>query len=131
MPQLCGTTALVLFLDLVKAFDRVIRELVFGRGSQPPTDIAAFLRAHGVFERAAPWIIDYLNEHGNLLAQWKVDEGVAVLAESLHAGAWFGVADITTVVRTTTRGRRLQTRCPHVQLRLLDRFGHAHSRLAK
>ena len=96
----------VLFLDLVKAFDRVIRELVFGWGPHPPVDKTGFLKARGVSDRASAWIIDYLNEHGNLLAQWKVDEGAAELAESLHAGAWFGVADIPQVVRTTTGGRQ-------------------------
>ena len=59
----------VLFLDLVKAFDRVIRELVYGWGPTPPVDKVAFLKTRGVSERAAAWIIDYLEVHGNLLAQ--------------------------------------------------------------
>ena len=77
----------VLFLDLVKAFDRVIRGLVFGWGPNPPTAKTPFLRPRGVSDRAVTWILDYLDEHGSLLAQWKVDEGAAELAESLHAGA--------------------------------------------
>ena len=69
-------------------------------------DKLAFLKARGVSDRAATGIVDYLNEHSNLLAQWKVDDGAAELAEPLHAGAWLGVADISRLVRITTGGRQ-------------------------
>ena len=74
----------VLFIDLVKAFDRVIRQLVLGWGDRPPGDPAAALEALGASPRAAAWIAQYIQDHGHLFKQWGVDQGAAGLARALH-----------------------------------------------
>eukprot|EP00973_Karenia_brevis_P030638 4224824-Karenia_brevis.AAC.1 len=61
-----------LFLDLVKAFDRVVRELVLG---WPPgcDDHLQHLLDLGLDLEAATFIYEYINEFGCLFEQWNVD----------------------------------------------------------
>ena len=56
----------VLLVDLVKAFDKVVRQLVHGWGPAPPADKAAYLRSLGVQPLAVEWILRYLEERGHL-----------------------------------------------------------------
>ena len=96
----------VLFIDLVKAFDKVIREIVFGWGPQPPSDPVAALVGLGVSPNAAAWIARYIAERGHLFEQWAVDPTAAALCQSLHAGAWFGVEGTEERVASRTGGRQ-------------------------
>ncbi|CAK0905350.1 unnamed protein product, partial [Prorocentrum cordatum] len=76
----------VLFLDLVNAFDKAIRQLVCGFGPNPPADTTAALRDLGVSERAAAWISSYLREHGPVLLGWGANAKAVEMAQSLHEG---------------------------------------------
>ena len=113
----------VLFVDLVKAFDRIIRQLVFGWGPVRPVDAVAQLCQLGVAEDAAKWMVQYIDERGHLLLQWSVDAGATALAESLHRHAWFSVGDLDTVVTSRTGGRQgcKLGALAHVQQRLRHR----------
>ena len=97
---------LVLFVDLTKAFDKVVREPVFGWGPRPPADREGYLRELGVSEAAAAWMIGYIDERGHLLQQWKVDAGAADPCHSLHAGSWFRVARVDKKASTKPGGRQ-------------------------
>ena len=89
-----GCSIAVLFVDLVKAFDKVIREIVFGWGPSPPADKKTALRALGVSEAAANWILQYLDEKGHLFHQWQVDPEAAALCQAMRASAWRGVEGV-------------------------------------
>ncbi|CAK0827212.1 unnamed protein product [Prorocentrum cordatum] len=99
-------SVLVLFVDLIKAFDRAVRELVFGWGPQEPADRAQALRELGVAEPAIDWMLRYLDARGPLLRQWGADEGAAETCQSLHAGSWFGVSGTSARVSTKTGSRQ-------------------------
>jgi hypothetical protein len=69
----CSVTALaemrnqsifVLFVDLVKAFDEVVREVVVGWGDRPEHEHLEYLISLGVADEAAKWIIGYIRTHG-------------------------------------------------------------------
>eukprot|EP00973_Karenia_brevis_P034932 4819900-Karenia_brevis.AAC.1 len=60
----------------------------------------------GVERKAAEWICNYIEERGHVFQQWKIDPGAAGLAQSLHEGSWFFVADLETAVTTKTGGRQ-------------------------
>ncbi|CAK0891691.1 unnamed protein product [Prorocentrum cordatum] len=96
----------VLFLDLVKAFDKAIREIVFGFGPMPPEDPAAAFEALGVSRPAAAWIASYLQTHGPVLLGWGVNEKAVEMAQALHAGAWFAVGADGDPVASATGGRQ-------------------------
>ena len=53
-----------LFVDLVKALDKVMRQVAFGRGSSPPEDPVAALQLLGVAPGAANWLAKYIEEKG-------------------------------------------------------------------
>ncbi|CAK0897979.1 unnamed protein product [Prorocentrum cordatum] len=96
----------ILFLDLVKAFDRVVRQLVVGWGEVPAGERLAYLRSLGVAESAAAWIIEYLEERGPLLEQWQVPKTSAMLLRTLHEGAWFRVSGGGRRFESRTGGRQ-------------------------
>ena len=96
----------VLFIDLVKAFDKVVRQLVMGWGPEPPPDPVAELRKLGVSARAAVWLAEYIEQHGTVFQQWAVDGEASEMARTLHENAWFAVADLPTVVTSRTGGRQ-------------------------
>ena len=96
----------VLFIDLVKAFDRVVRQLVLGWGRIPPADRLPHLLSVGVSEQSAHWLCNYIDARGCVLEQWGVDPKAVELAESLHAGAWLSVGSLDTAVLSLTGGRQ-------------------------
>eukprot|EP00973_Karenia_brevis_P002825 383944-Karenia_brevis.AAC.1 len=104
--KLLSLSVFVLFVDLTKAFDKVIRQIVFGWGTAEPDDRVQYLMSLGVTRTSAEWVEAYIRERGHVFAQWEVDSGAAGLAQSLHEGAWFAVADLDTAVITKTGGRQ-------------------------
>ena len=81
----------VLFVDLTKAFDRVIRQLVHGWGLIKSSCRHAYLLQLGVSSMAAEWIIEYINECGFLFEQWGVNPTAIALSRTLHEHSWFQV----------------------------------------
>ena len=51
--KLHNLSVFVLFVDLVKAFDKVVRQLIYGWGPERPADAVAHLCALGVSLDAA------------------------------------------------------------------------------
>ena len=96
----------VLFVDLVKAFDKVIRQLVYGWGDRKPDDPAAYLQSLGVSKEAAEWITEYLEDRGPLFEQWGVNPTAAAMARTLHEGARFKVGNCSTLITSKTGGRQ-------------------------
>ena len=95
----------VLFVDLVKAFDRAIREIVFGfpRGV---TNSFEYLRGLGLSEEQAAWLLEYLATYGSLFEQWGVDQKVIALIRNLHANSWFAYGSLDTAIVVRVGGRQ-------------------------
>jgi len=99
----------VLFLDLEKAFDRVLRELVFGFPLHVEnTDVSqhAYLRSMGIDEATTEWVIHYLGSKGPIFLQWGVDEKVIQLINALHSNSWFQYGDLDSCIVAKTGGRQ-------------------------
>ena len=104
--HLKGWSVFVLFLDLIKAYDRVVRELVLG---WPPFLKASgyeYLIALGIDSIPAKWITHFVNRTGGLLQLWGVDPKVRKLIASMHAESWFRYADLDTIIKTALGGRQ-------------------------
>jgi len=95
-----------LFIDLVKAFDRIIRQIVFGWGELAEERRIPFLRSLNVSEKAAKWIKDYIDERGGVFEQWGVSESATGMARTLHEDAWFRVTGSEKVITSRTGGRQ-------------------------
>ena len=83
---LASLSYFILFVDLVKAFDRIVRELVLGipAGVQDPRQFLANL---GVEPDQIEWILAFISKHGCLFERWGVDPKVLALIKNLHASS--------------------------------------------
>ena len=79
-PRLC---IFVLFIDLVKSFDRVIREITLGWPAEA-TDSRAYLLSLGLSDDQAEWIATFVSQHVCLFEQWGVDPKVVRLLKNMH-----------------------------------------------
>jgi hypothetical protein len=104
--QVMQLSIAMIFLDLVKAFDRIVRQLVVGWGRTPPVDKHAYLRGLGLPPGAAEWVANYLVRHGDLLSQWGVGVTARGLAWGLHDNSWFMVPGGSNRIRSMTGGRQ-------------------------
>ena len=78
----------VLFVDLVKAFDRVIREIV-PVWPHDVQDLAAYLASLGLTPEQVDWTAAFVSRHGGLFEKWGVDRKVIALLRHLHSASWF------------------------------------------
>eukprot|EP00973_Karenia_brevis_P094808 12424279-Karenia_brevis.AAC.1 len=62
--KMASLSVFALFLDLVKAFDRIIRELVLGWPDNCDEDHVTYLLGLGISRHAAEFIADYIDTHG-------------------------------------------------------------------
>ena len=95
----------ILFIDLVKAFDRVIREITLGWPAEA-TDPRAYLKALGLADDQAEWIATFVSQHGCLFEQWGVDPKVVRLLKNMHVQSWFSCGDVDEAIATRVGGRQ-------------------------
>ena len=65
----CHSAALsffILFVDLAKAFDRIVREIVFGFPSSQVQNSFDFLVGLRLTEEQAAWFVEFLDKYGQL-----------------------------------------------------------------
>eukprot|EP00973_Karenia_brevis_P051453 7144988-Karenia_brevis.AAC.1 len=104
--KLRNWSVFVLFVDLTKAFDRVVRQLVMGWGDIPLDQRRQYLMSLGVNPDAADWIIRYINENGALWESWGANITAREMARTLHEQAWFRVPGSEQCVKSFTGGRQ-------------------------
>jgi hypothetical protein len=80
--KLKNWSVFVLFLNLIKAYDRVVWDLVLGWPRNMTCSGAEYLRTLGIGETAAQWIADFVDRTGGLLQSWGVDPKVRRLISS-------------------------------------------------
>ena len=95
----------ILFIDLVKAFDRVIREITLGWPAEA-TDPRAYLKSLGLHDDQAEWIATFVSQHGCLFEQWGVDPKVVRLLKNMHVQSWFSCGDVDEAIATRIGGRQ-------------------------
>ena len=79
----------ICFVDFVKAFDRVLRELVMGWPRSMTAHPIEYLRKVGVGSDDAIWIINWITKRRPLFEEWEVHPKIAALVKNLHDGCWF------------------------------------------
>ena len=100
-----------MFIDLEKAFDRVVRELLWGfparKGAYDTLhDKVDYLKHIGVEHEPAEKIASFVHHRGALLEQLEVDKKVQNIISALYAQAWFRYDDLPTAVSSTRGGRQ-------------------------
>ena len=95
----------ILFLDLVKAFDRIIREVTLGWPAGA-VDAREYLRSLGLSDEQSEWIAGFVSVHGCLFEQWGVDPKVTRLLKNMHMQSWFSYGSVDSAVATRVGGRQ-------------------------
>ena len=90
----------MLFLDLSKPFDKVVRETLIEMRSGE-INIEAHLVGLGLTQAAARHMATSISESGGLLRELGVPDAIAELVADLRDGAWF---------HHTSSGRTIVTR---------------------
>ena len=104
--QLQNRCLFMLFLDLEKAFDFVVREYVMGL----PQDFKGCPMAHltglGLPADEARRLVQEMEQDGDLLKRIGVHATICELVKALHSKAWARVGSLTSVLCTTRGGRQ-------------------------
>ena len=96
----------ILFIDLTKAFDRIIREIIVGWPMLLESENPQHLIALGVNAKSAEWMASYIDERGGVLQQWGVRENTTLLTRDMHDGAWMKVRGGSRYITSETGGRQ-------------------------
>ena len=96
----------ILFIDLTKAFDRIIRELIVGWPVLLASEKAQYLTSLGVCPESAEWMTRYIDSRGCVFRQWHVRENTTLLTRDMHDGAWMKVRGGNRCITSTTGGRQ-------------------------
>ena len=94
---------------MIKAFDLVLRELVFGYPhgvSDSKEAKLQYLIQVGMSAEGAEWILAYLEDHGCACEQWGVHPQITELMNGLHTKAWCTYGELQSKVVTVTGGRQ-------------------------
>ena len=99
----------MLFLDLTKAFDFALREVVMGWCSALAVDVPE--RRKSLLSRGLPAehvsdLSAWLDEHDSLLRQLAVPDNVIATVNSLHTSSWFLTPGSSRYVVTYSGGRQ-------------------------
>ena len=101
-----GKTVAILFADLVKAFDRVIREFAVGWPHVPRVDKLALLKSVGLSDDRAAAVLAELDCEGPLFKREGMSEHANELLNSLHSGSWFRFGNSSNVIVSICGGRQ-------------------------
>jgi hypothetical protein len=104
-----GLSSFTLFLDLSKAFDYAVREVVLGWLEGAPTtaeDRADHFKKLGLGDDASVALVDFIAVHGHVFEQLGTNPDAAALARSLHTSAWFQLPGDTQLIVTRSGGRQ-------------------------
>ena len=96
----------MLFRDLARAFDLVVREFVFGVRQGSESAIDEEIKALGLLPEDAMELARELSLRGSLLDQLGADPLVVQLVAALHTGSWFKFRCNVSVLLSRFGGRR-------------------------
>ncbi|CAK0793243.1 unnamed protein product, partial [Prorocentrum cordatum] len=100
--QLC---TFILYVDLSKAFDKALRELVLGipLDCKIPNECFA---SFGLASHHVSWVMEFVPVHGPLMRQWGVPGKVVRLAKNLHSMSWLSYGDVDPAVSVRLGGKQ-------------------------
>eukprot|EP00973_Karenia_brevis_P074754 10388545-Karenia_brevis.AAC.1 len=100
-----GLALAILYIDLVKAFDTIIRELAIGWPQFSVNSKLEHLCSIGLSEAQARDIVQEIDNHGSVLEMIGCHPHIRELLRSLHTGTWFkhGSCEDTIVTRKGVR----------------------------
>ena len=104
--HMSGLCFFVLFLDLEKAFDRVIREFLLDMPSTLTEDPVEYITSLGLPQDRAAELVAEILSNGPFLQQIGVPAEYVSLITSLHSCSWFSYGTLASAIVTRTGGRQ-------------------------
>ena len=111
--RIASLSCFALFLDLERAFDKVIREILVGWPQTPngeeisdPEQQLKYLISIGVHHEAADYVVEQVGAHGCVFDRWGIDAKIIALLRGLNSKAWLKYGALFTAVTTATGGRQ-------------------------
>ena len=101
-----GLSVFVLFVDLEKAFDRVVRELVLGFPQGMVGTKHEYLSGIGLSSEHVEFVCSYIEQHKPIFAQWGVDEAVIETIKSLHTNSFYVYGGLQSAIVARRGGRQ-------------------------
>ena len=98
------SSIVILFIDLVKSFDRVLREVVIGWPQSGAEDGVRYLTELGFSHEHATELVREING-GAVLDEIQMHPHVKTLLASMHTGSWFRVNGSSEVLVVGKGGR--------------------------
>ena len=103
--ELTGSSIAILYVDLTKAFDKVLREIVLGWGDGGKQETYQTLLELGYAEKHAQDLVDDI-ERASVLEECEVPKLDVDLLRSLHTGSWFKVGEAEGYLHVKCGGRQ-------------------------
>ena len=104
--RVASMSIFVLFIDLVAACDKVVRELVFGWPHDGGADKKEYLTSIGIPDDAAEHFIHYIEVNGTVFEQMGVDQKITALTNCLRTRCWSKYGELNTCITSYTGGRQ-------------------------
>ena len=101
-----NTSIAILYIDLIKAFDRIVREIALGWPSQSSCDRRQLLLDLGIPAASVDEVYQSIEDCGPLLSQIGVDERTRILIDCLHTGSWFQFGGSSKFIIAKKGGRQ-------------------------
>ncbi|CAK0831026.1 unnamed protein product [Prorocentrum cordatum] len=95
----------IMFLDLVKAFDRIVREVTLGWPAGVTHGEAYFLSL-GFARDQAQCIVAVVSVHGLHFESWDASPRAVRLLKNMHVQSWFSVGDLDSAIAVRVGGRQ-------------------------
>ena len=95
----------VLFVDLVKAFDRAVREIAIG-WPEDVHDPISYLTSLGLSRDQAEAIACTIADCGSTFERVGMDSKALAMLRNLHSSSWVGYGDRSRVIQTKLGGRQ-------------------------
>ena len=107
--RLMEVSAAILYIDLSKAFDVAVREILLGW--PPKEDMSPEMKRErlvkaGIAADDADEMVAYIDRTGGILEELGVDPTTRALMSEMHLGAWFSLDHESGEVIVTSRGGR-------------------------
>ena len=100
-----GPLVLRAFVDLVKAFDKILREVTLGTPPHEPAP-RTYLRARGLTHKQALWVAQWVARHHSRFLAWGMCPKVVRLFCNLHVVSWVTFGSCDTALSVLKGGRQ-------------------------
>ena len=101
-----GLSIALVFLDLIKAFDYVLREIVIGWPQYHSEDKVEYLTSLGLSDQHASELAKEIDECGAVFERSRVHPHIQALVSSIHTNSWFSIVESESALLVRKGGRQ-------------------------